>query len=338
MRPPAALTAARRTLNLNERDEHDAILPPKNCFLLCDERLVAVEFHLGSESADARRGPTGNHAHRACRRQDDHGAGRIGHHQGVRSHSAVQLGRADPAVGRICPEVRARSAGVDYDQPTAEEAAKCKISTKKIDGHVGYIVESPDGLILRKFVDTNDDNFVDQWSYYKDGLEVYRDIDSNFNGKADQYRWFHTAGSRWGLNPSEDGTVETWKVISAEEVIAEVVAAIAEHDAERFARLMLTPAELRSLGLGKTRTDAVAEKISKATAGFKTMSTQQKVVTRDCSWVQFSANRPGVIPAGTDDSARDLRVYENVTALVEDAGKHGQVLIGTLIQVGDVWR
>lgn len=228
--------------------------------------------------------------------------------------------------------------GVDYDQPTPDEAAKCKILKRDFGGHVGYIVESPDGVILRKFVDTNDDNVIDQRSYYKDGLEVYRDIDSKFSGKIDQYRWFHTAGSRWGLSPRGDGSIESWKSISAEEVIAEVVAAIAEHDAERFARLMLTPAELRSLGLGKTRTDAVAEKISKATAGFKTMSSQQKVVTRDCSWVQFSANRPGVVPAGTDDSARDLRVYENVTALVEDAGKHGQVLIGTLIQVGDAWR
>ena len=229
-------------------------------------------------------------------------------------------------------------AGVDYDRPTPEEAIRCKILTKKIDGHVGYIVESPDGAILRKFVDTNDDNFVDQWSYYKDGLEVYRDIDSNFNGKADQYRWFHTGGSRWGLNPNEDGIVESWKSISAEEVIAEVVAAMAEHDGERFARLVLTPAELKSLGLGKARAEAVAEKVGKATAGFKAMSARQKVVTRDCTWVQFGANRPGVIPAGTDESTRDLRVYENVTALVEDSGKHGQVMIGTLIQAGDAWR
>ena len=96
--------------------------------------------------------------------------------------------------------------GVDYDRPTPEEAAKCKILAKKIDGHVGWIVESPDGVILRKFVDTNDDNVVDQWSYYKDGLEVYRDIDSNFNGKADQYRWFHTGGSRWGVDTKEDGS------------------------------------------------------------------------------------------------------------------------------------
>jgi hypothetical protein len=237
-------------------------------------------------------------------------------------------------------KLRPRQPGVDYDydRPTPEEVAKCKIKKVDVGGHVGYIVESPEGVILRKFVDTNDDNYVDQYGYYKDGLEVYRDIDANFNGKFDQYRWFHTGGSRWGLNPSEDGTIESWKQISAEEVTAEVVAAMAEHDADRFARLTLTPAELKSLGLGKARAEAVAEKIAKATAGFKAMSARQKVVTRDCSWVQFSANRPGVIPAGTDDSARDLRVYENVTALVEDAGKHGQVLIGTLIQVGDAWR
>ena len=30
------------------------------------------------------------------------------------------------------------------------------------------------------------------------------------------------------------------------------------------------------------------------------------------TWVQFSANRPGVVPAGTDESTKDLRVYENV--------------------------
>ena len=46
------------------------------------------------------------------------------------------------------------------------------------------------------------------WCYFLDGLEVYRDIDSNFNGKADQYRWFHTAGTRWGTDKNEDGRID----------------------------------------------------------------------------------------------------------------------------------
>ena len=228
--------------------------------------------------------------------------------------------------------------GVDYDRPGPAEVAKCKIVAKKIDGHVGWIVEGPGGVVLRRFIDTNDDGVVDQWSYYKDGLEVYRDIDSNFNGKADQHRWFHTGGSRWGLDPGEDGVIESWKSISAEEVTAEVVAAIAARDVQRFTRLLLTPAELRSLGLGKQRAGAVAEKLGKAADGFKTMAAQQKTVGPDAAWLQFSANRPGVIPAGTDQSTKDLRVYENVMAIVDSGGKHSQVQIGTLVQVGDAWR
>jgi thiol-disulfide isomerase/thioredoxin len=228
--------------------------------------------------------------------------------------------------------------GIDCDQPSPELAAKCKIIAKKINGRVGWIVESPDGVILRKFVDTNGDNVVDQWSYYKDGLEVYRDIDSNFNGKADQYRWFHTAGSRWGVDPKETGVVQGWRSISAEEVSAEIVAAVATNDAQRFRRLLLTPNELKALGLGKSRAESVGQKVSRAAAEFSTMAARQRTITPDTMWLQFGASRPGIVPAGTDQSTRDLRVYENVVAIFEGGGKHGQLQIGTLVQVGDAWR
>jgi hypothetical protein len=59
---------------------------------------------------------------------------------------------------------------VDIDRPGADEASQCKISARKMSGRVGWVVESPDGMVLRQFVDTNGDNVVDQWSYYKDGL------------------------------------------------------------------------------------------------------------------------------------------------------------------------
>jgi len=229
-------------------------------------------------------------------------------------------------------------AEVDYDRPGEQDIAKCKLQAQKIDGQVGWIVESPDGAILRRFVDTNGDNVVDQWSYFKGGLEVYRDIDSNFNGKADQYRWFHSGGSRWALDANEDGAIDSWKSISAEEVSAEVVAALAARDAERFARLLLAPAELKSLGLGAERAKSIAEKTSRAAADFKAMAARQKTVSSDAAWVQFSAGKPGVAPAGTDGSTRDLRVHENVAAIVESGGKHAQVQIGTMVLSGDAWR
>lgn len=228
--------------------------------------------------------------------------------------------------------------GVEYDRPTAEEAAKCVITPQKNGKAVGWIVESPDGTILRRFTDTNGDNLVDVWAYYKDGIEVYRDIDSNFNGKADQYRWFHTAGTRWGLDRNEDGTIDAWRSISAEEVSAEVVAALADRDAARFARVALSAEELRGLGLSEAKEKALAERIADLSAKFEKAAAQQKAVEPSARWLQFSGHQPGLVPAGTDGSTKDVRAYENAVAVVESGGKHGQVQIGTLVETAGGWR
>jgi len=228
---------------------------------------------------------------------------------------------------------------VDYDRPNAEEIARCKISARKIDGHVGWVVEDGQGNMLRRFTDTNGDNMVDQWSYYKDGVEVYRDLDSNFNGKADQYRWFHMGGSRWGLDKDEDGVIESWKVISAEEVAAEAIAALATQDAERFTHLLLTASELKALGLGETRARQLADKIGKLSAEFDKVAAAQKGLSEKTRYVQFSETQPGTVPAGTDGSTKDLLVYENAMAVIETEGKHAQVQVGTLVRIDDnVWR
>ena len=57
---------------------------------------------------------------------------------------------------------------------------------QKFDGKVGWVIKDPNGVVFRKFIDTDGDNKVDQWCYFKDGLEVYRDIDSDHNGVANQ--------------------------------------------------------------------------------------------------------------------------------------------------------
>jgi len=228
--------------------------------------------------------------------------------------------------------------GVDYDQPKPADVPRCKVSAKKIDGHVGWIVESQEGTLLRKFLDTNGDNVVDQWSFYKDGIEVYRDIATKPTGKKDEFRWLNTAGTRWGIDTVGNGKLTTWKAISAEEVTAEIVAAVANRDNDRFSRVLLAPEELQSLGLGKAKSEAVAGKVAKAGIDFRTLADRQKTITPESKWVQFSGSRPGVVPAGSDDSTRDIEVYENVVAIVQSGDKHTQVQIGTLIRVGDTWK
>lgn len=228
--------------------------------------------------------------------------------------------------------------GVEIANPLAEEVGKCKITPRKATGEVGWIIEDPAGVVLRMFLDTNNDNVVDQWSYFKGGLEVYRDVDRNFNGKADQFCWYHTGGSRVGLDQDENGIIDAWKSISAEEVSAEVVAALASRDTARFQRLLLTEAELKPLGVGAKRLRELSERLTGLQKKFQQLASQQKAITTSTRWVQFSGGRPGVVPAGTDGSTKNLRVYENVVAIVQTGDQHGQVMVGTMIEVGGVWR
>jgi thiol-disulfide isomerase/thioredoxin len=227
---------------------------------------------------------------------------------------------------------------VDFDLPDREQAAKCTVKAKTDNGASGWVVLDPAGQLLRRFLDTNGDNRVDLWCYCKAGIEVYRDIDSNFNGKADQYRWLGTGGIRWGLDNDEDGRIDHWKMISAEEVTAEVVAALRTRDSARFGRLLPSDVEIASLGLGETQRSDVSDMVGKATSGFSEMARRQTAVTDQSIWLNFGASQPGVVPAGTDGSTKDLIVYDNVSAIVETDGKHEQIAIGTLVKVEGGWR
>ncbi|NLE38902.1 MAG: redoxin domain-containing protein [Pirellulaceae bacterium] len=228
--------------------------------------------------------------------------------------------------------------GIDYDRP---EVAACDISEikePKTDRVVGYLVTSRDGMTLRKFVNTNGDGHIDRWSYYKDGLEVFRDIDTTGNGSADQCRWFNTAGSRWGIEMSPEGVVGRWKSISPEEVSAEAVAALAAKDWRRMERLLLTAQEAQSLGLEKEKQTELLKRLSSLKATFEASVRGEKALPSEAKWVQFSGGMPGVVPGEADALAKDLTVYENVAAVVQAGGNHGELFLGTLVRVGDAWR
>ena len=227
---------------------------------------------------------------------------------------------------------------VDIERPTGDAAAKCTVIAETTPGFAGWVVQGPAGEMMRRFVDSNGDNKVDLWCYYKNGIEVYRDIDSDGNGKADQYRWLGTAGTRWAVDRDEDGRIDSWKSISAEEVSYELVESMRHRDPARFQRVLLTADELDGLGLGAERKKSLAAKIDEASKGFADMAKAQQVVAAGSQWLHFAAAPPGAIPAGTEGATKDLTVYENATAMLETSGKHGQLQIGTLVQVPGGWR
>ena len=231
-----------------------------------------------------------------------------------------------------------RQKDVDYDRVDTKDASKCTGKYETRSGVDGLMIYGPDGQLLRRFADINGDRNVDLWCYYKDGIEVYRDIDSDFNGTADQYRWLGTQGTRWGIDKNEDGTIDTWKSISAEEITMEVVEAVRNKDTKRFTRLLLTSDEIKSLQLGSDTQTRLTERIEKSKLGFSEFIEKQRLIDGESRWAQFAADKPGIIPDGTDGSTQDLMAYENVIAIVEGKGSSQQLLIGTIVQVGSTWR
>lgn len=227
--------------------------------------------------------------------------------------------------------------GLKYDIPSEKERAGLAVKTISGIGGTGWVVVNESGQLLRRFVDTNKDGKVDMWSYFHAGVEVYRDIDTDGNNSADQFRWLGPAGLRWGVDSNGDRKIDSWSQISAQEVSQEIVAAIKSRDAARFSRLLLTDNELKSLGAGQTRFDALAKLRAEALAGFNQRAAAQKVVMTTSSWVHFSGLL-GVIPSGTNGSSRDVTVYDNVMAIIETDGDHHQLVLGAMILAGENWR
>jgi thiol-disulfide isomerase/thioredoxin len=251
--------------------------------------------------------------------------------------SSVPLPAAQPTV-EYALGLMPYQQDVDYDQPTGDEASGATIKMEKEGGVTAWVVRDAAGQILRSFADTNGDRVVDRWSYYRDGQEVYRDIDANFNAKADQARWLNAAGSRWGVDKDENGSIDSWKVISAEEATAEIVAALAARDAARFRRLLPTAADLEESGFEGQLLKDVTQRVAAAATGFAALARDQKQIGPQTSWNNMLSTRPGVIPAGATGAGKDIVAYDNVVALVDSGATSGQVYIGSLVRCGDAWR
>ncbi len=231
-----------------------------------------------------------------------------------------------------------RQADVNFEQVKTEQLAECTIEETVRDDGKGFLVSGPGAVPLRWFADTNKDNRLDRWCYYNAGVEVYRESDTDFNEVADEFRWLSTEGLRWGKDQNEDGSIDVWNMISAEEVTAEVVRATSTRDADRFSRLLISESEIAALGLGKEKTELLMKRVIDARNQFAAWTAGQNVITKQSKWTNFGADKPGIVPAGTEGSKNDIVVYENVVALLEDAGKAKQLLVGTMIQVGPTWR
>ena len=237
--------------------------------------------------------------------------------------------------------------GVVVTTPTGADLAACKAEQMSWPKQgnatpTGVTVRDGQGRLVRQFVDTTGQNQPNIFSYYTNGVESYRELDANADGKPDQFRWLGPNGGKWGADANADGRIDTWYVLSPEEVGEELFNAIVSRDAKRVEALLPTDEELKSLGLPA---EEIA-KINQRTAGAvkRMMDTAdtlaQKGLTANGKWIHLEADVPQTTPADTVGSTHDIVVHKNATVLFDNGdGKSADVFqTGEMLQVGRVWR
>jgi hypothetical protein len=244
---------------------------------------------------------------------------------------------AAPTVAQML-SIKPKQEGVGYATPSAEEQAGCKVELDKAERGSGWLLKDKDGRLLRRFFDSNGDNRIDVWSYYKDGVEIYRETDTTFSGKPDQYRWLHAGGSRWGTDEAKDGRIKSWKVISPEEVSQELLQALITKDVARFQVLLITEAEIQALGLPAEQANRVRESLKAAPAKFQDAQAKMTKLTPKSNWIHVELGAPQCQPADAAGPRADVLKYTHGTILYEVAGGNDWVQTGEIIQVGTAWR
>jgi thiol-disulfide isomerase/thioredoxin len=242
--------------------------------------------------------------------------------------------------------------GVEYDIPPDQKAVDaCKVEVVVVQNRsVGYALRDGQGKLLRRFVDT-DGGKMDQWSYYQDGFEVYRDKDLNGDMIVDEARWLNAGGTRIAVVAK--GKVANWKQISAEEsskvFVQGLVQAQATGDLSLLETVMATPAEMLAAGFPKDVADRVgasaasrAEKVDVLLKGLVGWNAQTV-------WNRFDGTFPHVIPADSSGGLeKDVTLYEN--AMIFPGLAAGQananaappkiafLQIPDMIKLGETWK
>jgi hypothetical protein len=190
-----------------------------------------------------------------------------------------------------------RQQGVNYTTPSGADLEKCKVELIKGQGKgSGWLLRDPSGQPLRVFFDTNGDSKLDVWSYYKDGAEVYREVDTTFNGRPDQYRWLNAGGMKWGIDEARDGRIKAWKAISAEEVSQEILQSLINKDYARFEALLITDAEIKALELSADQSTRLREQRKNAAAKFQDTLTKLTSLSAKANWIHLETQAPQCVP------------------------------------------
>ncbi len=242
--------------------------------------------------------------------------------------------------------------GVEIETPPETQWDQCKVTETQQGGDSGYVVEGPQGQTLRRILDVDGDNTIELFIYYNQGMEVYREWDAdgaqkNARGEpvvlSNNFRWVNFGGTKWGVDADGDLTVDRWKRISAAEAAAVAAEAVIEGDAAMLQTVLVTDADLRSLGVDDKIRDDVMSKLADPAAQLKAMRAGSKMLQAKPTFQSVNPGQPGLILPG-QSSRGELEVVENSNALLNvPGGTMGIVSLSEMVRVGDraetsVWK
>ncbi|HTU93352.1 MAG TPA: thioredoxin-like domain-containing protein [Gemmataceae bacterium] len=232
-----------------------------------------------------------------------------------------------------------RQDGVVYTTPAADKQNSCKVElVRGAQESSGWVLKDEEGNLLRRFFDNNGDKRPDVWAYYKDGVEVYAEIDTTFSGKPDQYRWLNTGGSKWGIDSDKDSRIDSWKVISPEEVSQEILQALINRDFARMQPLLLPEAELKSLDLPAEQANRIREQLKAAAEKFQDTASKLTKLGPKATWIHLETVAPQcVAPEGSAGRAEVVK-HTRGTLLYDNGGSSDWIQTGEMYQIGSAWR
>ncbi len=235
---------------------------------------------------------------------------------------------------------------VEYDTPAdAAAISACKIENVVNDQKrsIGIALRDGQGKMLRRFVIAHGGRRMDQWSYFQDGFEVYREDDLDGDFRLDECRWLNAGGTRIAM--VERGKIKVWKQISAEEASKVLVQALAADDVALLETVLATPAELAAAGVPKDIVDKIATAAQNRAESFAGLRKQLVGWTKQTVWNRFDGTFPHVIPADPGSGIeKDLTLYENAMVVPgtataqQNAAKLAFLQIPDMIQLGATWK
>src|SRR5437868_1212966 len=143
---------------------------------------------------------------------------------------------------------------------------------------------------------------------------------------------------KWGVDLNNDHRIDSWRMISAEEVSQEIVQAVINRDFNRLGALFISQSEIDTLALPAVEAARIRDLQKQAATKFQNMVARLPNLSAKTRWVHLETAPPQCLPADTYGAKQDVIHYARGTILCETEGKHDWLQTGEMIKIGLTWR